>query len=141
MLASDKTLAPATLQSRMNSCWRTPVGEGAPSRAQNDLICIRCLVHFNIVQRCRSAAVRVVARGWANYGSCRNAPIVRVERAGSCAQPASQCSTVGARLVWGYWPKTAVNPLAEQVGVAEVAGVLLAHVGDHLAQRGGGAIF
>ena len=34
----------------------------------------------------------------------------------------------------------AVDPLAEQVGVAEVAGVLLDHVEYHLAQRDGGAV-
>jgi hypothetical protein len=40
----------------------------------------------------------------------------------------------------GLLADAAVNPLAEQVGVAEVAGVLLDHVEYHLAQRGGGAI-
>jgi hypothetical protein len=43
----------------------------------------------------------------------------------------------------GYWPTfvralladAAVDPLPEQIGVAEVAGVLLDHVEYHLAQR------
>ena len=35
----------------------------------------------------------------------------------------------------------AVDPLAEQIGVAEVAGILLDHVQYHLAQRDGRAVW
>ena len=40
----------------------------------------------------------------------------------------------------GLLADTAVDPLAEQIGVAEVAGVLLDHVEYHLAQRDGRAV-
>jgi hypothetical protein len=40
----------------------------------------------------------------------------------------------------GLLADAAVDPLAEQVGVAEVAGVLLDHVEYHLAQRDRGAV-
>ena len=48
----------------------------------------------------------------------------------------------GWRLVrYGSLADAAVDPLAEQIGVAEVAGVLLDHVEYHLAQRDGRAVF
>ncbi len=40
----------------------------------------------------------------------------------------------------GLLADAAVDPLAEQIGVAEVAGVLLDHVEYHLAQRDGRAV-
>src|ERR1700734_1224212 len=55
--------------------------------------------------------------------------------------PAWAVRRAGARLVRGLLADAAVDPLAEQVGVAEVAGVLLDHVEYHLAQRDGGAVF
>gem|GEM_PF-5746116 len=42
MLASKETLVPGIVDSRMNCGWRTLEGEGAPSSAQNDLICNLC---------------------------------------------------------------------------------------------------
>ena len=47
--------------------------------------------------------------------------------------PALAVRRAGARLVGGLLADAAVDPLAEQVGVAEVAGVLLDHVEYHLA--------
>jgi len=40
----------------------------------------------------------------------------------------------------GLLADAAVDPLPEQIGVAEVAGVLLDHVEYHLAQRDGRAV-
>lgn len=62
--------------------------------------------------------------------------------AGSRRDPASLRRCAGATLgsFVGLLADAAVDPLAEQVGVAEVAGVLLDHVEYHLAQRDGSAV-
>ena len=54
--------------------------------------------------------------------------------------PALAVRRAGARLVRGLLADAAVDPLPEQIGVAEVAGVLLDHVEYHLAQRDGRAV-
>ena len=76
---------------------------------------------------------------------------------GSCLEPAGAASrgydpfrggarpgsggAQGMRLVRsGLLADAAVDPLAEQIGVAEVAGILLDHVEYHLAQRDGRAV-
>jgi hypothetical protein len=59
---------------------------------------------------------------------------------GSGARPGSS-GAQGRRLVRsGLLADAAVDPLAEQIGVTEVAGVLLDHVQYHLAQRDGRAV-
>jgi hypothetical protein len=54
--------------------------------------------------------------------------------------PALAVRRAGARLVRGLLADAAVDPLTEQVGVAEVPGVLLDHVEYHLAQCDGSAV-
>jgi len=63
-----------------------------------------------------------------------------VTRVAAGARPALAVRTAGAWLVRGLLADAAVDSLAEQVRVAEVAGVLLDHVEYHLAQRDGSAV-
>ncbi len=89
----------------------------------------------------------------ANRGDKRASPVQRV----LCLEPARAASrrhdpfrdgarpgsggAQGMRLVRsGLLADAAVDPLAEQIGVAEVAGILLDHVEYHLAQRNGRAV-
>src|SRR3984885_8257605 len=58
----------------------------------------------------------------------------------SRAGPALAVRRASARLARGSLANAAVDPLAEQVGVTEVTGVLLDHVEYYLAQREGGAV-
>src|SRR6202034_2639389 len=70
---------------------------------------------------------------------CRQLPGVAVPLAMAIARVSSAASTATAES-WGLLADAAVDPLPEQIGVAEVAGVLLDHVEYHLAQRDGRAI-
>lgn len=67
-----------------------------------------------------------------NSGHREPAPKIH---SGGYSEPVGRCP----RTFWLLADAT-VDPFAEQVGVAEVAGVLLDHVEYHLAQRDGSAV-
>ena len=76
--------------------------------------------------------------------------VARVPISGVAIRPAVPCDRgarpgcggpQGARLVRpGLLADPAVDPFAEQIGVAEVPGIFLDHVKYHLAQRDGRAV-
>jgi len=72
--------------------------------------------------------------------SARSPGTAGIFRAGQDRGPVRDVTWITVPLGYGLLADAAVDPLAEQIGVAEVAGVLLDHVEYHLAQRDGRAV-
>jgi hypothetical protein len=122
------------------------LNDGSPRPAR----CLRLLVNRDVVivrdgqpehARVNGGQARRRAR---QSGSGRSLPEPPGRSAGdmtgSRGSPACLWPSQGYLAGSGLLADAAVDSLAEQIGVAEVAGVLLDHVEDHLAQRDGRAV-